>query len=259
MATAAGGTEYLCIAPHFSSFSFPTSVVSMSVPSRLAAPTRHSSVRHWAPTCPLGCMQARHGAPLCLPPRLCHPGTATRLSHQRPKPTRPNRAPALSPGLPLHRPRPPSPPPRGSGSSRRRAAGRAGLEAGCATAAPGAVSPPCSARCPSRSPGRRSGQPRSGAGRQGGGSRGEARGRCKSRGPSATGAGAERNPREERGAERSGVRPRRCLDARGASGAGGRRHPGGPGEGGRGGRGGGLRARRGGSRQRWPWPPTLTI
>lgn len=52
----------------------------MSVPSRLAAPTRHSSVRHWAPTCPLGCMQARHGAPLCLPPRLCHPGTATRLS-----------------------------------------------------------------------------------------------------------------------------------------------------------------------------------
>ena len=54
---------------------------------------------------------------------------------------------------PTPRPRPPSPPPRGPGSSsRRRAAGRAGLEAGCAAAAPGAVSPPCSARCPSRSP-----------------------------------------------------------------------------------------------------------
>lgn len=42
-----------------------------------------------------------------------------------------------------------------------------------------------------------------------------------------------------------------------------RRYPGGPGKGGGGGgggsRGGGLRERRGGSRQRWPWPPTLTI
>lgn len=86
-----------------------------------------------------------------VPPGRSHP-TLTAL-HQRPKPTRQNQAPALSPGLPLHRPRPPSPPPRGPGSSsRRRAAGRAGLEAGCAAAAPGAVSPPCSARCPSRSP-----------------------------------------------------------------------------------------------------------
>lgn len=70
-----------------------------------------------------------------VPPGRSHP-TLTAL-HQRPKPTRQNQAPALSPGLPLHRPRPPSPPPRGPGSSsRRRAAGRAGLE-GAAPGSPG--------------------------------------------------------------------------------------------------------------------------